>query len=314
VVYERFFLILPLIWQRMKAKKLTTRPAIAPAPSPFPRWFTMEPMRSAVRFSLLAVVIACCGAALLPNPLLAEPVPVRQPEGLIHGFLLLRALNGDILASGDSTQVPHGDRLTSNLVFRFKDGSIFDETAVFSQRRTFRLLTYHLVQKGPAFKRPTDMTLNASTGEVTVHYTDDGKDKTVTDRLKVPADVANGLVTTLMHDIDPKTAKTMLSMVVSTPKPRLVKLAISPEGDDSFSIDGAVHKAARFVIKIEIGGISGIVAPIVGKQPPDTRIWMIGGKAPAFLKSEGPLCDDCPIWRIELTSPVWPKSDTGQKR
>jgi len=271
-------------------------------------------MRSAVRFSLLGVVLVSCGAALSPNSLLAEPVPVRQKEGLIHGFLLLRALNGDILAIGDSTQVPHSDRLTSNLVFRFKDGSIFDETAVFTQHRAFRLLTYHLVQKGPAFKRPTDMTLNASTGEVTVHYTDDGNDKTITDHLKVPADVANGLVTTLMHDIDPKSAKTMLSMVVSTPKPRLVKLAISPEGDDSFSVGGSELKATHFVIKIEIGGIGGLVAPILGKKPPDTRIWMIGGKAPAFLKSEGPLCDDCPVWRIELASPVWPKSDAGPKR
>ncbi len=273
----------------------------------------MEPMHSVARLRL-AAILAFCGAALLSNPLLAQPVPVRQHEGLIHGFLVLRALNGDSLATGDWTQTAHGDRVTSNLVFRFKDGSIFDETAVFTQRRTFRLLTYHLVLKGPAFKRPTDMTLNTSTGEVTVHYTDDGKDKTVTDHLKLPADLANGFVTTLMHDIDPKTAKTMLSMVVSTPKPRLVKLAISPEGDDSFSIDGSVRKATRFVIKIEIGGISGIVAPMIGKQPPDSRVWMIGGKAPAFLKSEGPLCDDCPIWRIELASPVWPKNDNGQKR
>jgi hypothetical protein len=271
-------------------------------------------MKTGVRFSLLVVVLGSCGAILLPKPLLAEPVRVRHTEGLIHGFLVLRALNGDSLATGELTQVANGDRVSAELVFRFKDGSIHEETSVFSQRRTFRLLTYHLVQKGPAFKRPTDTTLNASTGQVVVHYIDDGKEKTVTGQLKLPADVANGIVTTLMNDIDPKTAKTVVSMVATTPKPRLVKLAISPEGDDSFSIGGTVLKATRYVIKVEIGGISGVVAPIIGKQPPDTRIWMLGGKSPAFLKSEGPLCDDCPIWRIELASPVWPKSDPGQKR
>jgi hypothetical protein len=41
---------------------------------------------------------------------------------------------------------------------------------------------------------------------------------------------------------------------------------------------------------------------------------MLGGSAPAFLKSEGPLCDECPIWRIELTSPVWPKSEPNPQR
>ena len=262
-------------------------------------------MKSRVRVCLLAAVLGSCAATLPPEPLLADPVPVRQIEGLIHGFLILRALNGDPIATGDLTQVTHGNRVTSNLAFRFKNGSIHEETAVFSQRRTFRLLTYHLVHKGPAFKRPTDMALDASTGQVVVHYTEDGKEKIATDHMKLPADVANGIVTTLMHDLDPKAAKTELSMVASTPKPRLVKLAISPEGDDSFTIAGTVFKATRYVIKVEIGGIAGIVAPIVGKQPPDTRVWMVGGKAPAFLKSQGPLCDDCPIWQIELASPVW---------
>jgi hypothetical protein len=272
-----------------------------------------RPMKRGVRLRLLVLVLVSCGAILLPKPLLADAVPVRQMEGLLHGFLVLRTLNGDSLATGDLTQVTNGDRVTSNLVFRFKDSSIFEETSVFSQRRTFRLLTYHLVQRGPAFKRPTDMTIKASTGQVIVRYIDDGKEKTLTEHLKLPVDLANGIVTTLMNHIDPKAAKTELSMVASTPKPRLVKLAISPEGDDSFSIGGSVLKATRYVVKIEIGGISGIVAPIIGKQPPDIRVWMLGGKAPAFLKSEGPLYDDGPIWRIELASPVWP-SDTGQKR
>jgi hypothetical protein len=273
-----------------------------------------EPMKTGVRFRLLVVILGSCGAILLPKRLPAEPVPVRHTEGLVHGFLVLRTPNGDSLATGDLTQVANGDRVSAELVFRFKDGSIHEETSVFSQRRTFRLLTYHLVQKGRAFKRPTDMTLNASTGQVIVHYIDDGKEKTVTNQLKLPVDVANGIVTTLMNDIDPKATKTVVSMVASTPKPRLVKLAISPEGDDSFSVGGSVLKATRYVIKVEIGGISGIVAPIVGKQPPDTHVWRLGAKAPAFLKSEGPLYDDGPIWRIELASPVWPRSDNGQKR
>jgi hypothetical protein len=236
-------------------------------------------------------------------------------EGLIHGFLVLRALDGNILATGDLTQIASGDRVTNELAFRFKDGSVHEETTVFSQRRTFRLLTYHLVQKGRAFKRPTDMSLNASTGQVTVRYTgDDGKERTATARLKLPAGLANGIVTTLLNDIEPTAQKTTVSMVVTTPGPRLVKLAISPEGEDSFSIGGSARKAIRYVAKIEIGGISGLVAPIAGKQPPDTHVWMLGGKAPVFLKSEGPLYDGGPIWRIELASPVWPEADTGEKR
>jgi hypothetical protein len=100
-------------------------------------------------------------------------VPVRYTEGRIHGFLVLRDLDDNILASGDLSQRANGNRVTTELIFHFKDGSIHQETTVISQRRTFQLLTYHVVQKGPAFKRPTEMSLNASTGQVTVHYTDD---------------------------------------------------------------------------------------------------------------------------------------------
>jgi hypothetical protein len=255
-------------------------------------------------------------SALLPlaPPLMADPVPVRHVEGRIQGFLVLRDLDDNILATGSATQLANGNRVTSELSFHFKDGSAHEETAVFTQRRTFRLLTYHLVQKGRAFKRPIDMSLNASTGQVTVHYTDEGQEKTITARLDLPADLANGIVMTLLSDIDSKTPKTTLSMLVATPKPRLVKLEISPQGDDSFSIGGSPAKALRYVVKVDIGGLSGAIAPIVGKQPPDTYVWMFGGRAPGFLKSEGPLCEGGPVWRVELASPVWPKGRSAQPR
>jgi hypothetical protein len=245
----------------------------------------------------------------------AEQVLVRYLEGRIHGFVVLRDLDDNILASGELTQLANGSRVTTELRFHFKDGSIHEETAVFSQRRTFQLLTYHLVQKGRVFKRETDLSVNASTGQTIVRYKDDdGNEKTISDRLQLPADLANGIVTTLMSDIDPKAPKTTVSMLVATPKPRLVKLEISPAGEDSFSIGGSAAKALRYVVKVDIGGISGVIAPIVGKQPPDTHIWMVDGRAPGFLKSEGQLYEGGPIWRIEMASPIWPKGDSGQKR
>jgi hypothetical protein len=252
---------------------------------------------------------------LLAPLLMADQVAVRYLEGRIHGFVVLRDLDDNILASGELTQLANGNRVTTELRFHFKDGSIHEETAVFSQRRTFQLLTYHLVQKGRVFKRETDLSVNASTGQTIVHYKDDdGKGKLISDRLKLPADLANGMVTTLMSDIDSKAPKTTVSMLVATPKPRLVKLEISPAGEDSFSIGGSAVKATRYVVKVDIGGISGVIAPIFGKQPPDTYIWMVDGRAPGFLKSEGQLYEGGPIWRIEMASPIWPRGDSGQKR
>lgn len=49
-----------------------------------------------------------------------------------------------------------------------------------------------------------------------------------------------------------------------------------------------------------------MVAPLVGKQPPDTQVWVLLGGFPTFLKSEGPLFEGGPILRTELVSPAWP--------
>src|SRR5262249_33481674 len=109
-------------------------------------------------------VVGICALLLTAFALKADQVPARHLEGRIHGFLELRDLEDKLLASGTSIQLANGNRVTNELTFHFKDGSLHQETAVFSQRRTFQLLTYRLVQKGPAFKRAMDMSVNASTG------------------------------------------------------------------------------------------------------------------------------------------------------
>lgn len=238
----------------------------------------------------------------------AQPVSPRQPEGVVRGFLVLRELDGTTLASGDLIQTAQGDRVTARIVFHFKDGSLHEETAVFSQRGRFRLISDHLVQRGATFPRQLDMKIDAGNRTVATTYTEeDGDQKVVSERLDLQPDLANGMLTTLIKNLGAHSPETTLSMVAATPKPRLVKLAISPEGEDSFTIAGASRRATRFVVKVELGGITGLVAPLVGKQPPDAHVWILQGDAPAFVGSEAPLYAGGPIWRIELASPVWPR-------
>jgi hypothetical protein len=248
-------------------------------------------------------------ALLQPKVILAESVTVRHIEGLTRGFLVLQTLDGNSLADGDLTQIASGGRVTDHLVFHFKDGSIYDETFVFTQHGIFRLLSDHLIQKGPAFMRQMETSLDASTGRVTANYTDnDGKIKTVDERLKLPSDLANGMIPILLNNLQPEVAQITVSMVAATPKPRLVKLEITRAGEEPFTVGGSSRKATRYLVKVELGGATGLLAPIVGGQPPDTNVWILAGAAPAFLKSEGPLYDGGPIWRIETVSPVWPQS------
>lgn len=232
---------------------------------------------------------------------------VRQTEGEVHGFLLLSTLEGATIADGDSTQVTHGDEVTTRLSFHFRDGSFQEETAVFTQRGHFHLVSNHLVQKGPVFRRPMDVSINGSTGVVTVRYRDEkGKDKTEVAGLVLPPDLSNGMVSIMLKNLPPGTQSATLSMVVATPKPLLIKLAISAAGADSFSVGQSSYRAARYAIRVEIGGVRGVLAHLLRKQPLDTLVWLLEGSCPTYLKSQGQSFEGGPIWQTRSVSPGWP--------
>src|SRR5947208_1231734 len=255
-------------------------------------------------FRLLAVLLACA-LTFETIPLTAEQVSVRHMEGLMHGFLALRTLDGKRLADGEMTQVAEGDRVTSRLIFRFKDGSVYDDTTIFSQLGSFRLLSDHLVQRGPSFKQDMEASVDAPSGQLTVRYKDqEGRDKVLQERHDLPSDLANGLLFTLVKHIQPNVPQTTVSLVATTPKPRVVKLEILPEGEKAIASGNTKHKAVRYVVKVKIGGVAGLMARLLGKQPPDTHVWVLTGDAPAFVKLEGPLYAGGPLWRIELATPA----------
>jgi hypothetical protein len=248
--------------------------------------------------------------SMLPPTVTAEGVAVRYREGVSHGFLVLRTPDGRPIADGESTQVSQGDRVTSHMWFKFKDGSTYDQTTVFSQRGSFRLVRDHVVQQGPAFKRRMETSIDATKGEVTVRYTDDhNQEKVTTEHLKLPSDLANGILFTLLKNVQPDVPKTTVSYVAATPKPRVVNLEIVPQGQKPFSIGSHTHEALLYAIKVKIGGIAGALASFMGKQPADTQAWVLTGETPAFARSDGPLYGGGPIVRMELAVPaVWPET------
>jgi hypothetical protein len=134
---------------------------------------------------------------------------------------------------------------------------------------------------------------------------DDGKEKVEDEQMELPPDVANGLVLTLLKNLAADGPPIEVGMVAPTPKPRLVTLQISRGGTNGIRIGGTRHQAIRYVVDVHIGGVTGALAHVMGKDPPDTHVWVLGGEAPAFIRSEGPMFPDGPIWRIDLVSPTF---------
>jgi len=77
-------------------------------------------------------------------------------------------------------------------------------------------------------------------------------------------------------------------------------------GDDKCIVAGSSRKAIHYDIKIDLGGVAGVVAPIIGKAPPNIEVWTIGGDATTFARERGPLYAEGPMMTIQLASPTWP--------
>lgn len=249
---------------------------------------------------VLAPVLAPLGA------LQAAPIAVRFAEGVAHGFLLLRTADGGLIASGDLLQVSTGAKVESRMVFRFKDGSLLDETVVFTQQRVFAMQSYHLVQRGPAFAEDSDISLQGTTGKYNVKTKShkDGKEESIDGTLELPADVYNGMVLTVVKNL-PKGASASVHMVAFTPKPLLIELELALAGEHKVMVDQLTKNANHYLFKPHPGPWLEMFAKLLKRMPSDYHAWVVTEDVPAFVKFEGPLNPTGPIWQIELTSPRW---------
>jgi hypothetical protein len=256
----------------------------------------------------VVVLVGCTIAvALGPVALFAAPVHVQFPEGSAHGFLVLRGTDAKILADGDWWQIPAGDRVEVHLRFRFTDGSLSHEMFELTQRRVWSMVSYRSVQQGPSFPRDIDARINRASGRYRIETKERGKGDSKVDegRIDLPEDTyALGMLAVLLKSIRPGESM-MAHAVAFTPKPRVLKLEVSPDGEEAVTIHGLARKTSRYVAKAELGGALGTVASVAGKQPPPLHYWMAGDPVPTFARFDGPLYPEGPIWRVELAAPDW---------
>ncbi|MBS1814496.1 MAG: hypothetical protein JSS87_06455 [Acidobacteria bacterium] len=226
---------------------------------------------------------------------------VKHAQGAAHGFLIVRSESGAFLASGDVIQTTRGSIVTSRLTYNFHDGSVDEETTTYSQHGVFRLVRDHHIQRGPSFPKPIDVTIDAKSGIVTSRSTDkEGKQKVETEHFDLPPDTSNGFIGTELLNIPPNTKPFKISMLAPSGKGRLVKLEISPAGKGTFRIAGHTRHANIFRIKIELGGLTGVVASIAGKKPEDQFVWVLGGEVPMVIRQIGQMYAEGPIVHIAL--------------
>jgi hypothetical protein len=234
----------------------------------------------------------------------AAPVKVRWLEGTVRGLLVLTTTDGQAIAHGELVQRPHGSRVDSRLSLAFLDGSVWDEHVTFSQDRVFRLETYKLVQRGPSF--PTsEIEFDRRDGrfKARTQTRKDDELKEASGPLEVPADAYNGMTLVLLKNL--ANGEGSGQMLVFTPKPRLVRMDLVREGEDDVRLGPRGLKAVRYLVKLDVRGLAGVLAAVLGKDPPDGRYWLLAGELPAFVRFTGATYLNGPVWRLETATVQW---------
>jgi hypothetical protein len=239
----------------------------------------------------------------------AEQVRVAQKQGFIHGFLVMKDAEGKEIAVGDQTNDVRGSVVHARTVFRFRDGSIDDEETWYRQGLTFQLIRDHRIQKGPSYPKPTDISIDMAKGEVSWIDMSGDQKPPKSQHMSLPADLSNGMVPLLVLNFPPHAPEMKLPYLAVDTKPRIVSLDIKPDGSDKVLVGVDGREADRYNIHTDIAGIAGVVAPIVGKQPPDIKIWFLGGPISTFVRMEGPFYEKGPVWTVLLVSPTWPAAE-----
>ena len=248
--------------------------------------------------------LALATVLVLPgDPAAAAPITVRYAETITHAFLAIRAADGNVIAHGELVQAPGAKhRWDSRLTFRFKDGSLWDEKIAFTQDKVFRLMSYQHVERGPSFPQAMEVTFDRDSGR----YRAKVDDKTDEGQIDLPEDLHNGMTLALLKNIPSGTTSTG-QILAFTPKPHRIATELSAEGEDKYFIGDVARTATRYLVKMDLKGLTGVIATLIGKDPPDLRYWLTPAPAPGFVKLEGPMFLKGPTWRIEFATPRWPE-------
>lgn len=241
------------------------------------------------------------------EPAESASVPVRFPEGLTHGFLLVRSSAGEIIGHGELTQiVKEGGVAESRLVFRFKDGSVHDEKVAFSQQRIFTLIRYQLIQRGPSFPDQMDVVVDRGTSsyEVRARSTEHGKEQMLSGEIDVPKDTYNGMLVTALLNLPKGTTETV-NVLAFVPEPTPIPLELAFVGEQVIRVGDQSRKAWRYAFKPDIAPIKKFVGTMLGKLPADFHYdcYILADDVPSFVRFEGPLQLMGPVVSIELISP-----------
>lgn len=264
------------------------------------------------RSVLAAMALAAC---LMLTP--AAAIDQTSYEGALHGFPVLRDLNGKTMGDGEFVQWNANGRLHVVITYAFSGGRRIEERVTLRQRPQLVQESWSWKERrnGKTFRQ---FAVDFRSGHATAAAPDDGKWKQWDETVEVPAGetfagfgftmAIKALRTRLVRG-EPIT----LRAVGFAPKPQAVSVELSYAGRDRMRMAQRTIAADRFVVHPKLPFIARLFV-----QVPDATIWLTTPPA-GFLRWEGPLAEpDDQIVRVDLlpggdSGPAVPVATSGRK-
>jgi hypothetical protein len=232
-------------------------------------------------------------------------------------------INGKKLADGEFRQWIEDDRLHVVITYKFPDGLVYEEDALFRERPELAQDQWSWKEtKNGKVQRHFAADFLAKTAKAEIQ--NDKENKSASEQLDIePGRTFAGFGFTIaLGNLRPRLVKgeqIELKAVGFTPvptlKPQLVTVDISYAGLDRMKMAGRFYIGYRFIVHPEVPAIAKIFLKV-----PDTKIWLTYPAPAGFLRFEGPrVLPNDPMVRVDLVSdsqsgPAEPvEKDEGKK-
>jgi len=233
-------------------------------------------------------------------------IELTEPEGAAHGYPGWMDINGKKLADGEFRQWMEGDRLHIIITYKFPDGQLYEEKALFRQQPELmqEQWSWKELKSG---KPQREFAADFLAGTASAHIRKENETKDVSGKIDVEMGrtFAGFGFALALGNLRPRLIKgeqIELKAVGFAPipllKPEVVTVKISHGGVDRMKMSGRFLKGDRFIIHPEIPAIAKLFIHV-----PDSKIWLCNPPPAGFLRWEGPIVlPSDPVMRVDLVS------------
>ncbi len=237
-------------------------------------------------------------ALLLAAVAAAGPIPLRWPQGSLHGFPSMSDGSGNVVADGELTQELHGQRLEVRIRWSFRDGRVAVETDTFHAGRDLVQERFSWAEER-AGEELRSFTADFERGRATSAVRRGARVEREQAHLDLPrgrsfAGYGTALAVAQLGLAAGGTAE--ITFVAFTPKPHAVTLRVSQDREERIPAAGRSIPCDRFTLHPEIPFPANVFV-----HARDAHLWLTRRAPPALLRAEQNLAaKDDPVVVIDV--------------